>query len=59
LIPALCGSRKEAVIDQALNKAFQVDLAHWEEKNIPYTVRKKRKEFFKHKSQKSGKIITD
>ncbi|QCW81546.1 hypothetical protein EQU24_04225 [Methylotuvimicrobium buryatense] len=59
LIPALCGSRKEAVIDQALNKAFQVDLAHWEEKNIPYTVRKKRQEFFKHKSQKSGKIITD
>jgi len=58
LIPALCGSRNEAVIGQALNNASQVDLEHWEKANIPYTVRKKRQEFFKNESQKEGKLIT-
>jgi len=57
-IPALCGRREEAVIDQALNKASQIDLEKWDEVNIPYTIRKKRQEFFKNESQKSGKNIT-
>ena len=57
LIPALCGSRKEAVIDQALNEASQVDLEQWEKENIPYTIRKKRQEFFENESQKEGKLI--
>jgi len=52
LIAALCGSHKEAVIDQALNKASQVDLEKWEKDNIPYTVRKKRQKFFENTSQK-------
>lgn len=57
LIPALCGSRKEAVIDQALNEASQVDLEQWEKENIPYTIRKKRQEFFENESQKEDKLI--
>ena len=52
LIPALCGSRKEATIDQALKTASQVDLEKWEKDNIPYTIRKKRQSFFENKSQK-------
>ena len=53
LIPALCGGRQEAVIDQALNEASQVDLEKWEKENIPYTIRKKRQEFFGNSSQKT------
>jgi len=52
LIPALCGRREEGLINQALNKAYQVNLEKWEQENIPYTVRKKRQEFFKKKSKK-------
>ena len=59
LIPALCGRREEVVIDQALNKASQVNLEKWEQENIPYTVRKKRQEFLKKDSQKTGKLIAD
>ena len=55
LIPALCGSRKGAVIDRALNEASQVDLERWENENIPYTIRKKRQKFFGNASQKQGK----
>ena len=55
LIPALCGSRKEVVIHQALKNASQVDLEKWEKENIPYTIRKKRQEFFENQSQKQGK----
>ena len=55
LIPALCGSRKGAVIDRALNEASQVDLERWENENIPYTIRKKRQKFFENASQKQGK----
>jgi len=55
LIPALCGSRKEVVIHQALKDASQVDLEKWEKENIPYTIRKKRQEFLVNLSQKSGK----
>jgi len=47
LIPALCGKREGAVITQALHHAFQIDLEAWDKKHIPYTMRKKRHEFFK------------
>lgn len=47
LIPALCGKRNEDVITQALRQASHVDLQAWEEKNIPYTMRKRRKDSFK------------
>lgn len=46
LIPALCGTIDETAITQALNLANQKDLKQWEEENIPYTMRKKRQEFF-------------
>lgn len=56
LIPALCGKLNDGTITQALRQASQVDLLAWEKKQIPYTVRKKRQEFFKvHESQKVGK----
>ena len=55
LIPALCGKLKDDTITQALHKASQVDLIAWEKEHIPYTVRKKRHEFFKEiDSQKVG-----
>lgn len=47
LIPALCGSLNEVIITGALNQASHRDLEKWEKDNIPYTVRKKRQEFFK------------
>jgi len=46
LIPALCGRREETIIDQALNESSQVDLEKWGKENIPYTIRKKRQNFF-------------
>ena len=52
LIPALCGNRDETAITQALNHASHFDLEKWEDVNIPYTMRKKRQEFFVNKSQK-------
>ena len=55
LIPALCGGRKGAIIDRALNEASQVDLERWENENIPYTIRKKRQKFFENSRQKQGK----
>jgi hypothetical protein len=47
LIPALCGHLDKASITQALSQASHNDLKIWEENNIPYTVRKKRRTFFK------------
>ena len=40
-----------------LNEASQLDLKSWERENIPYTMRKKRQEFFEKESQKAGKQI--
>jgi len=55
LIPTLCGNLDEMTITRALNQTCHKDLQIWEEENIPYTVRKKRNEFFnKIKSQKAG-----
>jgi hypothetical protein len=56
LIPALCGHLDKASITQALSQANHNDLKLWEENNIPYTVRKKRRAFFKNKGKpNSGK----
>jgi hypothetical protein len=51
LIPALCGHLDKASITQALSQASHNDLKIWEENNIPYTVRKKRRTFFKRKGK--------
>ena len=59
LIPALCGSRDEPLIRQALNEASQADLEKWDEENIPYTIRRKRQKFFESESQKTENKLTD
>jgi len=46
LIPALCGRLDKVAIEQALAQTRHNDLNTWEQENIPYTVRKKRKAFF-------------
>ena len=57
LIPALCGQLDDNTITQALNHARHDDLQSWEKDNIPYTMRKKRQQFFAdNHSQKPGKI---
>ena len=50
LIPALCGKRDNATISNALHHASHQELNDWEQTNIPYTVRKKRRDFFDVKS---------
>ena len=47
LIPALCGKLTETTLTLALGHVSQADIKEWEEKHIPYTVRKKRHTFFK------------
>ena len=43
------------MVEQAFREARHKDCEHWEEENIPYTMRKKRQLFFKgKKSQKVG-----
>jgi len=55
LIPALCGHPDAATLSNALVHARQGDLATWEQKHIPYTMRKKRQAFFADdQSQKAG-----
>lgn len=46
LIPALCGKLDSDTITEALQNASQRDLGQWEEDNITYTVRKRRRAFF-------------
>ncbi|NOR80141.1 MAG: hypothetical protein GQ529_04795, partial [Methyloprofundus sp.] len=59
LIPALCGKRNGTVVTQALHLASHIDLEAWEKEHIPYTVRKKRLEFFKERgSQNMGNTNT-
>ena len=58
LIPALCGDLNERKVSQALNQARHNDLKNWEQKNISYTMRKKRQAFFGElESQKAGKLL--
>lgn len=47
LIPAFCGQQDEDKTAQVLNQVQHNELAKWEQENIPYTIRKKRLEFFK------------
>ena len=57
LIPALCGQLDDRIITKALSHVRHDDLKSWEKDNIPYTMRKKRQEFFiDNESQKPGKI---
>ena len=42
----LCGNLDEMVVTRALSYARHRDLEIWEEENIPYTLRKKRRAFF-------------
>jgi len=58
LIPALCGSHDDKRIEQALHMASHRDLRKWENKHIPYTMRKKRQEFLGNmKSIYRGNIV--
>ena len=54
LIPVLCGTLNESVIRDALNSAPHDALKKWEQDNIPYTMRKKRREFFGETKPKTG-----
>lgn len=55
LIPALCGKLDGTTISHAIHHVSHRDLLDWEQVNIPYTVRKKRRDFFDGKcSQKTG-----
>lgn len=54
LIPALCGNLNHMTVTQVLNQTCHNDLAVWEQANISYTVRKKRRAFFGKNSQKPG-----
>ena len=57
LIPALCGNLNNEVITQALSCVSQCDLKEWENENIPYTVQKKRQDFFNNGIiQKAGEL---
>ncbi len=56
LIPALCGRPGETVIERALAQTRHGDLKIWEQENIPYTVRKKRRAFFANLSQIQSQI---
>lgn len=55
LIPALCGSRDDIIIERALSEASQADLDSWDEENIPYTMRRKRQDFLNNKNPKNKK----
>lgn len=57
LIPALCGILNDNMITQALSDASHSDLIEWEKENIPYTMQKKRHDFFNAPNiQKAGKL---
>lgn len=55
LIPILCGTLNETTIRHALSNVPHDALKEWEQKNIPYTMRKKRREFFGSAKPKTGK----
>ena len=56
IIPAFCGNLSADTIRESLNTARHADLEAWEAENIPYTMRKKRQEFFRNINPKIGKI---
>ena len=57
VIPALCGKIDGQAIAQALAHTTHGDIQRWEQENIPYTLRKRRRAFFNGKGdQKPGKL---
>ena len=52
LIPLLCGNLDKQKLLFTLENTKHKELKKWEEENIPYTVRKKRLEFFNNNIQK-------
>ena len=56
LIPALCGNHDDETIAHALHMANHRDLQKWEKDNVPYTMRKKRQEFFGNSKSKNREI---
>jgi len=52
LIPLICGKLDEHKILFALENTKHKELKEWEEENIPYTVRRKRFDFFNNYIQK-------
>ena len=50
LIPTLCGNIDELAITRSFKEASHNNLINWEQENIPYTIRKKRQDFFAHKN---------
>ena len=58
LIPALCGKVDEETIRRVFNQTRHAELKEWEDKEIPYTVRKKRRDFFKqNEAKKREKVL--
>jgi len=53
-IPALCGKLDEIQITQIFNSTKYMALKKWEDDNIPYTMAKKRREFFCQVKPKIG-----
>jgi hypothetical protein len=51
LIPALCGQTNLQESYEIFNQTRHKDIKTWEEKNITYTIRKQRQQFFNKKSQ--------
>jgi len=56
IIPALCGKLNEIEITQILSSTKHMALKKWEDDNIPYTMAKKRREFFYQVKPKIGGI---
>ena len=57
VIPALCGKIDGQAIAQALAHTTHGDIQRWEQENIPYTLRKRRRAFFNSTGdQKSGTL---
>jgi hypothetical protein len=46
IIPALCGRLNTSAVTHALAQTRHDDLKMWEQENIPYTLRRKRQDFF-------------
>ena len=57
VIPALCGKIDGQAIAHRLAHTTHADIQRWEQQNIPYTLRKRRRAFFNGKGdQKPGKL---
>jgi hypothetical protein len=58
LIPALCGKIDGETIRRVFDQTSHAELKKWEDKEIPYTVRKKRRDFFKqNEAKKREKVL--